>query len=243
MKLTIKSFFVLLLTLVISHSEMTAQNGDGYLYKCVTIRAAPGQLLPLIDHLKSDLKKIKDSGEEPAYMFRHHQGDQWDIFLMVPVGDYATYFGSKTAKILERTYGDKYYDNVALQEEGFVRGPDLKLFRDTWQNNTFFHSEMLLSLGGKQKDLYKEREMENVYSLAKGSVYNMIFTRENGFGWDIFTLGGYRDYKHYAEIQMSDADSEAAAKKAGFKSSSDIGPYLRSLINFHHDTLGGKIDY
>ena len=30
---------------------------------------------------------------------------------------------------------------------------------------------------------------------------------------------------------------EAAAKKAGFANANAIGPYLRSLIALHHDTL------
>ncbi|MCB0655890.1 MAG: hypothetical protein KDC57_07135 [Saprospiraceae bacterium] len=215
---------------------------DSYLYKCTTVQAAPGQLMALIDHLKTDLDKVRQSGEEPAYMFRHQQGDRWDLMILAPIGNYSDYFTSQAAQILEHPYGSDYYNYVALQEEGFVRGPNLDLFRQTWQNNTYFHAEMFVALPGKHEELYREREMENAYSQARGGIYNMIFTKENGFVWDIFTLGGYRDFKHYAETQMSTADKETAARQAGFESAAAIGPYLRSLINYHHDTLGAKID-
>lgn len=243
MKMMRNSLMALTLLLTFCFQGYSQAYENTYLYKCVTVRAAPGKLFDLMDHLKKDLRAIKESGEEPGYMYKHWQGDQWDFFIMVPVGKYETYYKSKTAAIMEREYGSPYYDNVARQEEGFVRGPDLDLFRKTWQENTYFHAEMFQALGGKQKELYKERMMENAYYANKGGIHNMIFTRENGFVWDIFTLGGYRDFKHYADYELSEADSDAAARKAGFESSSHIGAYMRSLINLHMDTMGGKIDY
>jgi len=35
--------------------------------------------------------------------------------------------------------------------------------------------------------------------------------------------------------------SDAAAKKAGFANPDAIGPYLRSLIALHHDTLATPV--
>jgi hypothetical protein len=34
---------------------------------------------------------------------------------------------------------------------------------------------------------------------------------------------------------------EAAARKAGFESPEAIGPYMRTLIDFHRDTMGVAI--
>ena len=98
--------------------------------------------------------------------------------------------------------------------------------------------EMFVALPGKFADLYKEREMENVYSKALKQPENFIFVRDQGAAWDIFTIGVFRDLKHYAE--SADAlpkDQEAAAKTAGFEAPSQIGPYLRRFIREHHDTL------
>ncbi len=54
----------------------------------------------------------------------------------------------------------------------------------------------------------------------------------------LFTLGFYRDLKHYAEsADIPEKDQEAPAKAAGFEGASHIGTYLRNLISEHHDTL------
>ena len=37
--------------------------------------------------------------------------------------------------------------------------------------------------------------------------------------------------------KLTPEDAEVAAKAAGFESSKTIGPYLRTLIALHHDTL------
>ena len=62
--------------------------------------------------------------------------------------------------------------------------------------------------------------------------------RDQGAAWDLFTIGCFRDLKHYAQAaDVSQKDQDAAAKAAGFESSNQIGPYLRTLISLHHDTL------
>ena len=66
----------------------------------------------------------------------------------------------------------------------------------------------------------------------------VIFVRDGGAPWDLFTIGAYRDLKHYAEsADVPPAKSEEAARAAGFDGAKGIGPYLRTLISLHHDTL------
>ena len=75
-------------------------------------------------------------------------------------------------------------------------------------------------------------------SRARKRPENFIFVRDQGAAWDVFTIGVYRDLKHYAEsADILVQQQEEAAKKAGFDSASAIGPYLRTLIRTHHDTL------
>ena len=101
---------------------------------------------------------------------------------------------------------------------------------------------MFDSIGGKQTDLFKEREMENAYLKALKRPENFIFVRDQGAAWDVFTIGAYRDLKHFAESAgISEADQEAAAKAAGFEAANRIGPYLRTLIRSHHDTLAVSV--
>lgn len=41
--------------------------------------------------------------------------------------------------------------------------------------------------------------MENTYAKAIKEPENFIFIRDQGAAWDIFTIGLFRDLKHYAE--------------------------------------------
>jgi hypothetical protein len=84
--------------------------------------------------------------------------------------------------------------------------------------------------------------MENAYLKTLGRPQNLIFIRDQGAAWDLFTIGFYRDLKHYAEsADISEAAQEAAARAAGFEGATRIGPYLRTLISSHHDTLAVAI--
>jgi hypothetical protein len=133
---------------------------------------------------------------------------------------------------------EKIKENIAWQEDLFAYGPPLADLRKSFANGGFFHVEMFVSLPGKFADLYKEREMENVYAKALKEPENFIFVRDQGAAWDIFTVGVFRDLKHYAEsADVPAKDQEAAAKAAGFEAPSQIGPYLRRFIREHHDTL------
>ena len=106
----------------------------------------------------------------------------------------------------------------------------------------YFHIEIMIALPGRQAELYKEREMEDVYGVAQGRPYNMIFVRDQGAPWDIYTLGCYRDLQHWAQPSpLTKEQREEAAKKAGFASADAIGPYMRSLIDMHRDTMGVAI--
>ena len=129
-------------------------------------------------------------------------------------------------------------EDIAWQEDLFAYGPPLADLRKAFAGGAFFHVEMFVALPGKFADLYKEREMENAYSKALKQPENFIFVRDQGAAWDIFTIGVFRDLKHYAEsADVPVKDAEAAAKAAGFNAPSQIGPYLRRFIREHHDTL------
>ena len=90
--------------------------------------------------------------------------------------------------------------------------------------------------------MVKERLRENVYLKTLKRPENLVFVRDQGAGWDLFTLGFYRDLKHYAEsADIPEKDQEAAARAAGFEGASRIGTYLRTLICEHDGTLAGAV--
>jgi hypothetical protein len=131
---------------------------------------------------------------------------------------------------------------TAWREDVFMFGPPLDSLKAVFANAGFFHVEMLNALPGKLADLRKEREMESAYQKQLHRPELFIFWRDQGAAWDILSIDFYRDLNHYAESADIPADhQEAAARAAGFSSAAQIGPYLRSVIANHHDTLAVAI--
>lgn len=242
-----KRFFFLLLFGVL------AVNAEaGYLYKAMFVRAAPGKLLELIALYKERMPVYDASGDERPFWMRHSQGDQWDLMFLFPMESFSAYYEARRvmkrkqageqARLPQAEFAGKFYELVTWHEELFVDGPQLAQVREAFSAAGFFHVEIFLALPGKQAELYKEREMENVYLKALNRPENLIFTHEQGAAWDLFTIGFYRDLKHYAEsADIPDEKEEEAAKRAGFAGANFIGTYLRTLIDEHHDTLAVRV--
>jgi hypothetical protein len=232
--------FVLLLGCVWKQASAA---DNSYLYKVTLVQAAPGKLLELIDLYKAQAAALgsKEVGDEAPLWMRHSQGDHWDLMILFPMGSYSAYYQSdRTAKRGQLSAGavDKFKDDIAWQEDLFAYGPPLADLRKAFASGAFFHVEMFVALPGKFTELHKEREMENAYAKAIKEPENFIFVRDQGAAWDIFTIGVFRDLKHYAEsADVPAKDQESAAKAAGFEAPSQIGPYLRRFIREHHDTL------
>ena len=243
--MTTRVHFFLLLTVLALFAASTRASEPSYLYKTKLVQAAPGKLLDVIELYKSSLAEYRRIGDEQPLMMRHSQGDRWDLLLLIPMKSYADYYSAerltKRNQILKESH-DKLDALIAWQEDVIVYGPPLAEIQKAFPSSTFFHVEMFDALAGKQSELYKEREMENAYLKALKRPENLIFVRDQGASWDLFTIGAYRDLKHFAESAgIPETDQEAAAKAAGFEAANRIGPYLRTLISLHHDTLAVSV--
>jgi len=223
-----------------------------YLYKTTFVRAAQGRLLDLIALFKERMAVIEASGDARPFWWRHTQGDHWDLMLLTPMGSYVDYYAkarvakrkkaADAAGLPEDAFARKLDACSSWKEDVFVMGPPLEFVRQAFERTAYYHIEIFVSLPGKQEELFKEREMENVYGVATKRPYNMIFVRDQGASWDLYTLGCYRDIKHWAVgEEVTKEERAAAAKKAGFGSPEEIGPYMRTLIDFHRDTMGVAI--
>lgn len=219
-----------------------------YLYKVTLVRATPGHFLDLMALHKEHLATIEASGDTAPFWMRHSQGDQWDLMFVFPMESYAAYYHPdriaqrEAVSSQQAAFEKEWLRLVAWQEDLFVRGPDLDVVQARFEGASFFHVEMFKSLPGKQDELYKQREMENAYLEVLDRPQNLIFVRDQGGAIDNFTLGFYRNIKHFAEsADISLEDEERAARAAGFDGVSAISPYLRSLIAWHHDTLAVAI--
>jgi hypothetical protein len=231
--------YMLLLCSFLAGGARAADNP--YLYKVSLVQAAPGKLLELVDLYKGRAAELKQAGDEAPLWMRHSQGDHWDLMILWPMGSYAEFYKLERVgkrQSAEKPHASEIAGDIAWQEDLFAYGPPLADLRKAFANGAFFHVEMFVALPGKFADLYREREMENAYSKALREPENFIFVRDQGAAWDIFTIGVFRDLKHYAEsADVPAKDQEAAAKGAGFDAPGQIGPYLRRFIREHHDTL------
>ena len=223
-----------------------------YLYKTTFVRAAPGRLLDLIALYKSRLAVDDASGDERPLWWRHTQGDQWDLMLLFPMGSYTEYYSeerlsrrqkaAEVSPLSQKDFTQKLKACSAWREDIFVLGPPLEAVKKAFDGTSYYHLEICIALPGKQEELFKEREMENIYQLSTGRPETMIFVRDQGAAWDLFTLGCYRDLKHWASsADVPKEKQDLAARQAGFSDPDAIGPYLRTLIAMHRDTMGVAI--
>jgi len=227
--------------------------GDQQLYRTLFLRAAPGELATVLEMLQERWPAWEAASEVGPFRMRHSQGDQWDLMLVFHVGDgFADYFD---AAVVERSaqawdaagetdeeFEARLLPHVAWREELWVWGPSAEEVAARFADAGYFHVEVFLAIAGKREELLNQRAMENVYLDGIGRARNLIFERAGGAAWDSYTIGFYRDIKHFAEsADIADEVEERAAVAAGFESSSTIGTYLRSLIAQHHDTLATAI--
>ncbi len=223
------------------------------LYVTVLMRAAPGQLMRLIDLVKRHGGVLEAAGEARPLILRHSQGDHWDLMLIQPIGGMGEHFsddrsqrrrlGGERMGLTGVEYQQRLGELVSWREETLYRGPDTAVFESAVDPPAgYFHVEMFIALPGKHAELLRQREMENDYLRRIGRPLNLVFSKTLGGSWDLFTLGMYTDLRHLAGSADVPEDLEnEAAVAAGFESASMIGPYMRSLISRHNDTLGGIV--
>ncbi len=228
------------------------QADTSYLYRAHFVRAAPGQLLELIDAYQDRMSVFDAAGEPAPFVMRHAQGDQWDLQVMYPMGSFNDYYSAertsrREAAATESGTSEEGYQRllsslVSWQEDLYVLGPALETMTEIMNAGGYFHTEIFIALPGKKDELFHQREMENEYLASIGRPTNMIFTKVSGAAWDSFTLGIYRDLQHFAERpSLTPEEDNAAAVAAGFEGSDYIGVYMRSLILKHNDTHGGIV--
>ena len=203
-----------------------AQSTDN-LYQITLLRAAPGNLQPLLNQTRAQ----KASYQDGMIIMRHSQGDHWDLMLVRP-----------SANAIPKVHD--YSPLVHFQHDFLATAPeDWAELQKRSEGVNLFHIEMFHATAGRKAELLRQREMENLYYHATERAGNVIFTTRFGSDVDFFTVGFYRDMKHFAsDPDLPEAQFEKAATDAGFASRDSIGLYLRELIISHHDTLATQVE-
>ncbi|MDH3732966.1 MAG: hypothetical protein OEU54_05505 [Gemmatimonadota bacterium] len=229
------------------HAVQGQTDGD-YLYNVTMLRAAPGHFADLVEALEADADLRERAGDGAPFWIRHSQGDQWDFMLIYPMGDPTTFFDTERTRG-RRVVGDSDAGRdvaerierfTAFHEEWFARSIPVEDLAGRFGGMGLFHVEIFAGLPGKRAELLEQRRMENRYYAHLDRQLNVIFTREAGPNWDAMTIGFYEDLQAFAAagVRYSEAEQNEAASAAGFESVGQIGPYLRSLLSYHNDTLG-----
>jgi hypothetical protein len=222
------------------------------LYRLQLLQAAPGRLIDLIDAVKKHTAVAAAAGEAAPVIMRHSQGDHWDLAVLWPLGDWGTYYdaarsakrdaAAKAAGIPEAGSERQLDPLVSWHEDLFLRGPSVEALAAHVKDAGLLHYEMMQALPGRREALIEERRMENAFNRGRGRGETLIFVREAGAAWDVVTLGVYRNWTQYAESDLIPKErSDAAARQAGFPNADGVGPYMRTLISTHRDTLGPQV--
>jgi hypothetical protein len=223
-----------------------------YLYRFAILQAAPGRLLELIDLLKARMPVIASDGDEAPFIVRHSQGDHWDLVVVHPMRSFADYYrperiAKREAAAVAAGLSAAEFDRrlnalVSWDEDLYLWGPPVDAFRAHVKEAGLLHFEMMRELPGKRDELVEERRMENAFNRERGRGETLIFVREAGAAWDVVTLAAYRNWRQYAESELVAPEvSDEAARKAGFANAAGVGPYMRTLISTHRDTLGPPV--
>lgn len=217
---TLRLIFSLLLISLFS-IPVLSQND----YHITLLRAAPGELGDLLDHVK----KQKKEAQGDMIIMRHSQGDHWDLMILAPFEAPEMYNYGK--------WVDFQHDFMAESEISWGQ----LLERDS--NSGLYHVEMFRAAKGLEEELLEQRRMENIWYREIGKGENVIFTTMFGSDVDNLTVGFYKDMMHFAtEPNLSDEEINEGAKKAGFESSSTVGLYLRKFLVGHNDTIATKVN-
>lgn len=243
---------LILPSLIPSATSESLSSEQIYLYRATFVRAAPGKLLDLIDLFKNRMAVYETSGDKRPFWWRHTQGDQWDLMMLFPMESYTEYYSKgrvarrnqaqSNSALSQIEFKKKFQECSSWHEDILVKGPPLKIVEDVFKDTSFYHCEIFIALPGKHAELFNQREMENAYLKNIGRTQNLIFTRDQGASWDLFTLGCYIDMNQWAAgSDMPKEKRDAVAIEAGFEGTDQIGPYMRTLILMHRDTIGVSI--
>lgn len=229
-------------------TPVLGQTEGDYLYSVTMIRAAPGHFADLVDALQEDAGLRERAGDVAPFWIRHSQGDHWDFMLIYPMGDPVSYFDAeRAARRAElaatpeaRDVSTRLERFTSFREEWFARSAPLEEMARRFDGMGLYHVEIFAGLPGKREELLEQRRMENRYYEHLDRQLNLLFVREAGPNWDAMTIGFYESLQSYAAagVRYSDAEQDEAARAAGFDGVGQIGPYLRSLLSYHNDTLG-----
>lgn len=235
-----RHILILLLLVGATPSCVLAEEGHAFndLYRITLLRAAPGEFSRLLDDMKNKSKRGN------YHILRHSQGDHWDLMTIEHWGSYGAWFDSAHPKrqTLDQSWREHLDRLSSYRAEWFAYGPNKSVIEQGVANHNLYHIEMFRALAGHKFKLLHQRAIENDYLEQTGQVVNVVFKGDQGADWDVMTIGFHKSMLSFAKgSDMTVEEKDKIAKNVGFKGVADIGPYLRSLLASHNDTLAVSV--
>jgi len=242
-----RSSLVAIALSMLGPSHVFAQTEGEYLYNVTLVRAAPGSFNAFMDALEESFEVVVMAGDPVPIWMRHSQGDHWDFMVLYPMDSAQDFYSEE--RIARRKLAWNTDEGHAIQsrleatssytEEWFATSISVDDMRARFREKGMYHIEMFAGLPGKRAELLEQRRMENRYYAHLERQQNVIFAREGGSNWDFMTIGFHDSLASFAAAgnAHSAEEQEKAAVVAGFSGTDQIGPYLRSLLSYHNDTI------
>jgi hypothetical protein len=232
---------LLLLTLLVApaFSQEPPAVGSREIYRIHFFKAAPAKLPDLMDAYLS--LPAPPNGRGPM-VFRHQSGDDWDLLVIYPQGaeahiDASPPFTEAQRKLRERVMGDYIWhtDTYASGPPLADVGKALAVPKDA--KGGLYLVEDYTALNGRARQLDDVLTRDIASARAGGAVR---FDHVQGAPWDFLVMFRYASWQEYAAAE-TDPRADEAARKQGFRDSSEVGLVLREHMAAHHDTFASRI--
>ena len=220
-----------------AQGEASAQE----LYHVHFVKAAPGKLTELISVYQESPVPAGEPG--PPLVFRHMQGDDWDLLVLTPLGKEETLSpGAPSAELqrwmdwtrpLRSQHGDTFtagppWSDVkarlvdASRPTGTSGGAEAasSVYTVTTYRSLPGHRDQLAGVLGRIAGLYPDRRT--------------ILQHVEGAPWEFVVISRYDSW---SALGADEAAPAAALQRQGFASNDAISLELRQHVAEHRDTI------
>jgi hypothetical protein len=210
------------------------------IYRIHFFKAAPGKLADLLDAYLS----LPTPPNTPGPMiFRHQTGDDWDLLVIYPQGAQAHIDANPNYTDAQRKLRERVMGDYIWHTDTYASGPPmadvekaLSLPKDA--KGGLYLVEDYTALNGHVKQL-EDVLTRDMASARAGSAVR--FDHVQGAPWDFLVIFRYASWQEYVAAE-TDPGADDAARKQGFKDSSEVAFALREHMAAHHDTFVGRIE-
>lgn len=224
-----------------------AQQPPRELYRVHFFKAAPGRLPDLIEAYRN--YPTPDAATPRPLVFRHNEGDDWDLMVIYPLGAQAS-MTANPAPLPDamRSFRDRVMADYAWHTDTYASGPPLAEVQKALSaprefseggssSNPVYEVEQFVALPGRHDFLGSFLERD---AAASGAAATLRFEHVMGDAWDFLMILRYNSWQDLAGVETGSA-ADARARTQGFANAEAVGLELRQHISAHHDTIASRI--